>query len=473
MYKYGIVVIGYKHLKRINRLLNRINEAVYGEDKLLLIISIDYSEDSSVALFAQEYEWKHGKKVVKAYDKNLGLRNHILKCGDYIEEFDLDALIVFEDDTFPALDYYQYAKAATEFYIENNNIAGISLYAYCKNLNADAIFEPLQNENDAYFLQYAQSWGQVWFKNQWREFKEWYHRNFGEIVYNENIPENLYLWGENSWLKYHIKYCIDMNKYFVYPYISHSTCFNDIGVHSNVDNTIIQVPLSQHVEKKYVFPEFSEQELKYNAFFENERLAEVFHINKNELLVDLYGMRYGKIKKRYLLSSKKLDYTIIKSWGNKLRPHELNIMYDIEGDSFFLYDMEGNQNSEILSKKKEVDKFFEYFHIMDKWLKAYEKENFETIRKYFIENSIYTVAIYGYGVMGRHLHNILKQINIEVKYVIDKNLKKENSHLSVVRPEEELVYVDMIIVSLVSEFSDIKRVLQLKYKGKIISLSEL
>lgn len=473
MYKYGIVVIGYKHLKRINRLLNRINEAVYEEDKPLLIISIDYSEDSSVALFAEKYEWKHGKKVVKAYEENLGLRKHILACGDYIEEFNLDALIVFEDDTFPALDYYQYAKAATEFYIENNSIAGISLYAYCKNLNADAIFEPLQNENDAFFLQYAQSWGQVWFKNQWREFKEWYHRNSDEIVYNENIPENIYQWGDNSWLKYHIKYCIDMNKYFVYPYISHSTCFNDVGVHTSYNNCTIQVPLSQYCNKKYTFPHFTDKELKYDAFFENEQLSEACHVKNEELLVDLYGMRYGKVKKRYLLSSKKLDYAILKSWGNKLRPHELNIMYDIEGKDFFLYDMEENQNMGIVPKKKELDKYLEYFHIMDKWLNAYEKENFETIRNYFIENSIYTVAIYGYGVMGRHLHNILKQINVEVKYVIDKELNKVDSSLPVIKPDEMLVYVDVIIVSLVAEYEKIRRELKSNYTGRIISLSEV
>jgi len=473
VYKYGIVVIAYKYPHRLERLLKQLNNAIYQKERVSLIISIDYSENSVVNELARKFVWKHGKKIVREYKERQGLRKHILSCGRYMEEYNLDAIAVFEDDTYPAEDYYLYMKAATEMYYEDDNIAGISFYTHSKNINADSVFYPLVRDKDAFFLKYPQSWGQVWLRKQWNEFQEWYDKNNGEILYSENIPENIYLWGDNSWLKYHIKYCIENNKYFVYPYVAHSTCFNECGEHTIDENNIYQVSLSQQTSKEYRFPKFSEEELKYDAFFENEELYKACKVKKEELLVDLYGMRHGKVGKRYLLSSKRLNYPIKKSWGNKLKPHELNIIYDIEGEDFFLYDMAGNEMRVISSKEKKKDKFQIYFNVMNQWLQVYENHSFKNMKNYFDNKGILTVAIYGYGVMGKHLHKVLSQLGIEVQYIIDKNVKEEDCELPVVRPHDKMDYVDAVIVSLVAEFADIECILKKNYGGHIVSIEEI
>ena len=101
-------------------------------------------------------------------------------------------------------------------------------------------FYPLQTDSDVYLMQCAQSWGQVWMKKQWFEFKEWY------IVHNEefhelpHLPNAICNWPKSSWLKYHTRYCIEKNKYFVYPYVSLSTNNADIGTHYNQKTTLFQ-----------------------------------------------------------------------------------------------------------------------------------------------------------------------------------------------------------------------------------------
>ena len=337
MYKYGIVVIGYKNADGISRLLNALEQADYEGKELMLIISIDYSGDDHVFDVANAFEWKKGQKVVKRYTSRQGLRNHVLACGDYMNEYGLNALAVFEDDMMPSRDFFHFTRQATEKYINDDNIAGISLYTHCINFNVHESFVPVNNGKDNYFFQCAQSRGQVWFRKQWNDFKSWYVDNAAILDANVNIPWAVTNWPDTSWLKYHIKYCIEKKKYFVYPYISFSTCFGDVGEHVKANTNSFQVPLSNGDNREYDFAEFDDRAVRYNAFFENEDLYKWCGVKKDELTVDLYGV-HQTCNTKYLLSKKSRPYRILKSWGDCLIPHEMNIFNDIEGDKIFLYD---------------------------------------------------------------------------------------------------------------------------------------
>lgn len=80
----GIVVIGYKNALGIKRLLDSLEKAYYNKKNIKLIISIDYSGDDTVEKIANDFEWKYGEKIIKAYKSNLGLREHILKSPEII-----------------------------------------------------------------------------------------------------------------------------------------------------------------------------------------------------------------------------------------------------------------------------------------------------------------------------------------------------------------------------------------------------
>ncbi len=73
-----------------------------------------------------------------------------------------------------------------------------------------------------------------------------------------------------------------------------------------------------------------------------------------ELCTDLYGKKKNREKKRYWLTSLIKDYKIIKSFALHLRPHELNIIFDIKGSEIFLYD------TQIVEKNHKIkNKFLE------------------------------------------------------------------------------------------------------------------
>lgn len=470
MYKFGIVVIGYKNLKGIQRLLDALEKADYDGDNISLIISIDKSEEDSVIQFVLNFKWKYGEKIVRTFKERQGLRNHVITCGNYLNEYEFDAIAVFEDDIMPSKYFYNFMKQSVEKYYDNMSIAGISLYTHCINVNVNREFRPLKEDEDIYFLQFAQSRGQIWMRKQWNEFMDWYIDNQNWDNDDFSIPQIVLSWPDNSWLKYHIKYCIKRNKYFVYPYTSYSTCFGDVGEHVKTSTNIFQVQLNINKEKQIKLGDINESSLKYNAFFENENMFQYCNILKNELLVDLYGS-YLFTSRRYLLTIRYLPYKIIKSWGNRLIPHDMNIIYDIPGNDIFLYDLGENQlGAELPVQKLNVNKFEEFYYLLDKWM--FLKENKKTLELYFSKNTIKTIAIYGWRSLGKHLYHELVETDIDVVCAIDNNINKETG-LKVICEDENIPYVDAVIVTATYDFYKIKSNLKNKFEGKILSIEDI
>lgn len=358
--RLGIIAIGYNRKDVLERLLNRLNECYYDEDALL-IISIDHSEVQAVREMAENFVWQHGKKEVITFSERLGLRKHILTCGSYIEKYHLEAAAVFEDDTYPAEDFYAYMKQAVSFYQNDKRIAGISLYTHLWNAPIGQPFQPMLSPYDAFFIQFAQSWGQIWMKEQWKEFAEWYEDNNEEFTVLDHLPQNVCKWPKNSWLKYHIKYCVETHKFFVYPYNALSTCFAEVGEHATKKSTHLQVPLQNGKGRQYRFPLLDQEySVHYDAFFENIDVKRKFGSIGQDICVDLYGYRINQQNQRYLLTSKKLDYKIVKSFGRELKPHELNCFYDIAGKDVFLYDTKYKERHKWEAKDSIED--WEYFY---------------------------------------------------------------------------------------------------------------
>lgn len=333
--KLGIVIIGFKNAHGIARLFQSLSLVEFGEDNdIPLIISIDYSGSNEVEKIAEAFEWTHGKKIVVAHEKNLGLRTHILSCGKYMEEYGFDAIAVLEDDLYVSPATYSFMKNAVAFYKDEDYVAGISLYKHELNILAKEPFLEYEDGGDTFFLQYAQSWGQIWIREKWEQFIEWYENGGYDKMNPSLIPVNVRNW-KNSWLKFHIAYCIDQNKYFVYPRTSLTTNFSDVGTHSTYSSTKVQVRLQNDTSKKWVFKRINETSAVYDAFYENIKLAEI--IDRPEVCINLYGAKSCK-DSTLMLTRKVLPYSILQSWGLCLRPMEANIFNNIPGKDIFLYD---------------------------------------------------------------------------------------------------------------------------------------
>lgn len=89
------------------------------------------------------------KKII-LHPSNIGLKQNILSCGDLVDEY--DAVIVLEDDLYVAKDFYNYAKQAAYYYLNNDNIAGISLFSYKYTEIGFYQFYPFQDNYDTFLF---------------------------------------------------------------------------------------------------------------------------------------------------------------------------------------------------------------------------------------------------------------------------------------------------------------------------------
>jgi hypothetical protein len=333
-----IVVVAFNRPKSLLRILSSICNANYGKDSVRLVISIDKaSNNNDVIDIANEFKWDFGEKIVNVQETNLGLKKHIIQCGDLTEKY--GNIILLEDDLFVSKEFYNYSKDALNYYSDNNQIAGISLYSHRFNETAGLPFQPITDGYDNFFMQLPSSWGQLWTEKQWKQFKEWYIRNSeNNTRINSNLPNNIKHWPDSSWKKYFTLYMIEENKFFVYPFTSYTTNFGDIGKHYWKTNTTLQVPIN-NVGKKHCFSNLEETDSIYDAYCENINLFKYLILESpDDILVDLYGSKKEYKNKRYIITTKILNYKIIKSYSMSLKPLEENIIRDISGDQVYIYD---------------------------------------------------------------------------------------------------------------------------------------
>ena len=330
-----VVVVAYNRPRSLKRLLKSLTHAAYPNKDITLVISIDRSESNSDVLqIANNFEWEYGTKDVLYHEKNLGLKNHILKCGDLSLKY--GSVIVLEDDLFVSPSFYYYTIEALRFINGNSKIGGISLYNHQMNVHTNDHFGALQDGYDNWYFQFASSWGQAWSKANWMDFRSWLgeNKNLEEI---SRIPAYVRSWSDKSWLKFYIAYLIEKNRYFIYPKISLTTNFSDAGTHVLSDSTIFQVPLLQEVKKTYNFSDIEHSKAVYDAFFESENLLELLGLTKDTCCIDLHGYKPHE-GERYWLTDRILDYKFLYSYSRSLKPIEANIFCNIRGNDLFLYD---------------------------------------------------------------------------------------------------------------------------------------
>lgn len=328
---YAICIVAYNRLNSVKRLLRCLEHAYYTQP-VDLVLSIDKSDSTEIEDYAKTYSWKYGQLQIITHEQNLGLRKHVISCGRFLEKY--DAIVVLEDDITVAESFMDYVISCVEKFHDDDSIAGISLYSFQTNYQTRLPFIPLQCDSDIYLMKCAQSWGQVWMRKQWQDFMRWYEINKEEFHLQPHLPSAICRWSAKSWLKYHTRYCIEQNKYFVYPYVSLSTNNSDVGTHVTESSTLFQVPLLFGRKCKYHL----NTSIKYDGFFENENLAEVLGVPNDQLCVDFYGEKKNREKRRYYLTRQTCPYKLLNSYSLSYKPYETNIFQELYGNDLFLYD---------------------------------------------------------------------------------------------------------------------------------------
>ncbi|MCR4922830.1 MAG: glycosyltransferase [Lachnospiraceae bacterium] len=353
MNKPAIVVVAYNRKRSLERLLSSLKRASYPKDEdITLIISIDKGDNEDVVECARKTDWDHGELKVICHEKNLGLKAHVLECGDHALEY--GSVIILEDDLLVAEDFYNYSLAALNMAKDDDKIGGISLYDHLLNVHTREPFYAIDDGYDNYYMQFASSWGQAYSSKMWQDFRSWLSTFKEGDIAGFDIPDNVSGWSERSWLKYNIKYLVEKDMYFLYPRVSLTTNFMEEGEHSDGGSLELQVPML-FGRKDYSFSSLEESLAVYDAFFENKKLR--LRDIEEKFITDLYGNKRvaetgEKSKIRYALSSRELPYKVIRSYGRILRPVDANIVADIKGEDLFLYDLKQKDKAPRVKKAK-------------------------------------------------------------------------------------------------------------------------
>lgn len=122
-------------------------------------------------------------------------------------------------------------------------------------------------------------------------------------------------------------------------------------------------------------------------------------------------------------------------------------------------------------KNKLVDKYKLYFCLNNRWISL--KESNRRLSKYFVENQIKSIAVYGLGDIGLNLCDEIMKDGIEVKYAFDRSLIRYESLIPIKKLEDELEEVDAVVVSIPDEFEAIRNSIEAKFSCPIISIDDI
>lgn len=335
-----IVVVAYNRLESLKRILASLSRGEYPRQPVELIISIDRGDNQEVLQYADAFPWPHGEKRVIYRQENLGLKRHILTCGDLTQ--DHDGIILLEDDLVVSPDFYRYAQECYTFVQGQDRIAGVALYNHRLSQLTEKVFEPLEDGFDNWYFRYACSWGQMWTKEQWALFKAWLmaHSDY-DFAASAKIPEHIKDWGKHSWLKYHIAFCIETDRFFLYPRVARTTCFSDAGVNFSESENTFQVPLMAAGRTGALrLSHLEESKAVYDQWMENLFLSRFLG---KDACIDLYGAKTDFEGKNYLLTTSGVEGgKVICSYGREMRPQEWNVLGEVPGDVIRLYQLSPN-----------------------------------------------------------------------------------------------------------------------------------
>lgn len=334
MSRLAIAIAAWNRPRSLERLLGSLGHAHFPASDIPLVISVDGGGDPEVARIAEAFSWSHGPKEVVLHPSRLGLKAHILACGDLTERF--GGLILLEDDLLVSPWFYQYSESALGYYQQDDGIAGISLYSHrMMESNAFYPFEPVCGDRGVYFMQYAISWGQCWTARQWQLFRDWYAQN---PAADNGAAPYLSRWGDDSWKKEFVRYLMHADRHFVCPGVSYTTNFADAGAHFSEDSSVFQVPLALE-RPQTEFRSWSADGEGYDACFEPQLAwmqALIPALQGLDLEIDLMGQKEPEHgQSEFVLTSRPVKKSE-RSWGMRMRPLWQNVHFNVEGADLHL-----------------------------------------------------------------------------------------------------------------------------------------
>lgn len=130
-----------------------------------------------------------------------------------------------------------------------------------------------------------------------------------------------------------------------------------------------------------------------------------------------------------------------------------------------------SENASQIEDNRLIERYRSYWQIMDKWICLLEEG--KTIAQYLEKKNIKTIALYGVGMMGRHLIKQLEHSNIQIVYGIDVRGNDEQQKFPIYNKYPTGCDVDAIIITVTYETYPIYTTLEKEANCSIILLEEM
>jgi hypothetical protein len=377
----NVAIPVYNKIKSLKRLIFSLKRTqVPNGIKIDLHFVIDQSPHAEkLKSLINDFQWANGGKYLIEQETWKGLQRNLIACGDL--SLELGHIVILEDDAFVSHWIWYFVTAILNQKVEETN-AGYSLYKFGLS-EGNHPFIP--TTSSCFYVQKACTRGELFVDAQWREFKNWLAKESYRCKSNFLVPLSIQNFSDQSWAKLYNYYLNDTNRYFLYPPWSYSTNFGDLGAHvkRKSEENAFQVPLQMDSQLPEV-PKIEETTAVYDAFFELLP-SRMKGLNPNlepyDFEVDLYGTKpFEGIEKPYVLSCKKALNPEM-TFGRNLKPHELNIAYEIEGRDFFLAKKENFRENLIDKWRRELRTH--YYHYPDVSItKTLKMKIFEIVNRF-------------------------------------------------------------------------------------------
>lgn len=132
--------------------------------------------------------------------------------------------------------------------------------------------------------------------------------------------------------------------------------------------------------------------------------------------------------------------------------------------------MHGSNDAIQLAQKLQKQEVF--YSLLTKWLEL----NVEKIdmTHYFVKENLKNIVIYGYAELGKILSKTLMHANLNIMYILDKKeIREKNKAIQFLKPTCLYEQPDIVIVTAISAYEEIKNeLLELGYNN-VLSLSEI
>ena len=122
----------------------------------------------------------------------------------------------------------------------------------------------------------------------------------------------------------------------------------------------------------------------------------------------------------------------------------------------------------LISNQERAEKYLLYYRILNMWLEM--KQKGKSGITFLQEKGMKRIAIYGMQELGERLYEEIKNTELEVICVIDKNPDYVIGDFVVISPEEKIPDVDVVIVTAEYYFPEIETKLKEKVNCPIYSL---